>query len=406
DEAAAWLAIGLVHALRGDVAWGATLDARVDAAAIPTTALPAFARPAFARLLGRAEAPEAVTDADLEGLAEVPRLVVAAGRALRGASSAEVRAALGPFADRPDGRSLLALVGSLEAAAPPKAAEDAAPGLRRSYADAVVAYVRARVPLGPPEGKLREIVEGYLRDPAVGERRADDAVARATDDAVAYAAIGTLYDALADPARSRRAWHKAFASSAEPAFAGGLAAAMARANDPDAALIYGTAAAAGSGDPAVAWTALARALLDAEKYVAALEAARGAIDLAGPDVLGDALDDALAARRALGRAAQAESLAARRGRATPPITPPRDDDPTDAVAALAAYRAGASPASADRLWTATRWNPRAVAPRAALLDALAPADPRRATIARELVALAADRDAALARTAVFALRRR
>jgi hypothetical protein len=154
------------------------------------------------------------------------------------------------------------------------------------------------------------------------------------------------------------------------------------------------------------WTAIARALDGAGAHVHALEAARSAIELAGADAIAGALDAAISASRALGRAAQADALAARRAAVAPPPVSPRDGDPTDAAAALAAHRAQPTDASAARLWIASRWSPRDVACRAALRAALGPGDPRRRALEAELVALAADRDAERARAAVAALRER
>ncbi|HWU90739.1 MAG TPA: hypothetical protein VN253_25910, partial [Kofleriaceae bacterium] len=139
-------------------------------------------------------------------------------------------------------------------------------------------------------------------------------------------------------------------------------------------------------------------------HVHALEAARGAIELAGRDAVAAALDVAISASLALGRTAQAASLSARRATVAPPPAAPRDGDPTDAASALAAHRAHPSAATAARLWIASRWNPRSVALRAALRAALAADDPRLRILEDELVSLAADPAADLARVAVAALR--
>ena len=64
----------------------------------------------------------------------------------------------------------------------------------------------------------------------------------------------------------------------------------------------------------------------------------------------------------------------------------------------------ASSATLARLWVASRWNPRDVELRAALLAATTPGDPRRAVVAGELVDLAGDRDPAVGRAAAAALR--
>jgi hypothetical protein len=399
--AAAWLAITLRASLRGELAWARAFTARIDIASLPTASLPAYARPAFARLAGRTEVTDAVS---VDGLARHERLVAAAGRALGGASPVDVRAALGPYADTDDGRALLRVVAMpLTAAA---TSSEAAPSisLHVSFTTAVVEHVSARVPDGLPADTLGKIIEGYLRDPAIGDRLATDAVAESADNAIAHAALGALFDALSDPARARTSWQAAADASAEPAFLSGLAETMARANDPDAALIVGTGAAAASGDPAPVWISLARALAIAERPVQALEAARNAVDLAGPDALAAALDLAIATSRTLGRTEQADGLAARRARLAPALAPPRDGDPTDIATALAAHRAHSSIDTVARLWTASRWNPRDVASRGALLAALGAADPRRTALVDELVALGHDRDPDVGRAAITALR--
>ena len=385
-EAAAWLAIALQQALHGEGAWGPGFAARVDTAALSPAALPPAARAAYARLTGRTgEAVDAAPATDHD------RLVAAAARALAGAGADELRALLGPIADSDEGRTLI----QIAVATPPP------DRIARPRAVAAVAYARARVPFGPAAEVLRSIVDGYLRDPAVADRLGDDAIAAAPDAAAAHAALGALFDALADPARARARWQAAVDTSPEPAFQLALAATLARVNDPDAALVVGTAAAAASGDPAVAWTAVARALEDSGHHVHALEAARNAIDLAAIDTQAAPLEIAIAASRALGRTAQADQLAAQRARLPPAVTP--TDDPTDVDAAVAAHRAHSTAATAARLWVASRWNPRDVPSRALLIDALAPDDARRRIIESELVTLASDRDPTRARQAAGAL---
>jgi tetratricopeptide (TPR) repeat protein len=254
--------------------------------------------------------------------------------------------------------------------------------------------VRAR---GGAPIAVAPIVAGYARDPGVAERLARDAVAEADDGAAAQAAVGMTFSLLGDPARARTAWQAAVDLSPEPAYVRGLAEAIARAGDPDAALVYGTTAAAASGDPAVVWIELARALAEVGAHVHALEAARYAIDLAGADTIADALDVAIASSRALERDAQANELAQRRARVAPLLdTGARDGDPTD-------VRAAVRDGTPSRLWTAARWNPRDVAVRAALLHVLGATDVRRAIVMRELVQLAGDREPSIGRAAVVAL---
>jgi hypothetical protein len=180
---------------------------------------------------------------------------------------------------------------------------------------------------------------------------------------------------------------------------------MARASDPDAAMINMTTAAAASGDPAVMWLALARALDGVGQHVHALEAARSAIDLAGPETIAPALDVAISASRALGRDEQVLALSERRHRLPAPAHAARAiDDPTDAASAIEAHRQAPGVVNIARMWIASRWNPRNVEIRAALLGAIASDDPRRATIVSELVVLAGDREPSIGRAALDALR--
>ena len=386
--AAAWLALTLPQALRGEVSWGAAIAARVELPAIDVADLPPYAREAFARLTGRGAA--GLADGELAELRPAERLVVAAGRVLDGASEAHVRAALGELASTVEGTALIAMVAPTSAPAP-----------RLPYETAAAAYVDAR---GEVLATLEPVIEAYRRDPAIADRLALALVAQADDAAAANGALGALFEALADPARARTAWEAAVALSPEPTFVRGLARAAARAGDPDAALIHGTTAAAAAGDPATVWLELARALDGVRAHVHALEAARSAIDLAGPDTLGAALDIAIAASTALGRTEQATALQARRARLAPVGTGRDAADPTDAVTPLAAARTSSTASAIARLWVASRWNPRDVAIRAALLDAIAVSDPRRRVLVSELVALAGDLDPEVGRMAVAALR--
>lgn len=391
--AAAWLALTLPQALRGEVAWGAAIAARVDISKIELGAVPLYAREAFAHLAGYS-AP-GVGDGGLAVLLETERLVVAAGRVLDGASAANVRTALGDLVSTPEGIALLAMVDPTSMAAP-----------ARPYETAAVAYVAAR---GEALASLAPVIEAYRTDPASADRLAVTRVAQAGDAAAAYAELGALFEALADPARARAAWEAAEALSSEPAFLRGLARAAARSGDPDAALIHATTAAAAAGDPAPVWVELARVLDGVGEHVHALEAARSAIDLAGLDTLPAALEIAAMASQSLGRTEQATGFLARRARLVPASAGATGEvwttDPTDAVRAVAAVHATSSTVSATaRLWVASRWNPRDVAIRALLLDSIAANDPRRSVLISELVALAAVPDPELGRAAVAALR--
>ncbi len=388
--AAAWLALTLPQALRGEIAWGTAIAARVDIDAIELAAVPPYARAAFALLTGRAAAGPG--DGALAELRAPERRVVAAGRVLDGASAAHVGAALGDQATSFEGVELLAMVAPANRPTP-----------RLVFETAAAAFVDAR---GEVLATLEPVIEAYRKDPTISDRLARDLVAQADDAAVALGALGALYEALADPARARTAWEAAAALSPEPTLVRGFARAAARAGDPDAAMIHGTAAAAAAGDPATVWIELARALDGVRQHVHALEAARSAIDLAGPDTLPAALDVAASASLALGRTEQAAALRARRARlaAVAIVAAKGSSDPTDAASALAEARSSSSVSAIARLWVASRWNPRDVEIRSALLEAIAANDPRRGVLVGELIALAGDPDPEIGRAAVAALR--
>ncbi|MDQ3301615.1 MAG: hypothetical protein M3619_33970, partial [Myxococcota bacterium] len=99
-------------------------------------------------------------------------------------------------------------------------------------------------------------------------------------------------------------------------------------------------------------------------------------------------------------------LRARRAMVAPPPAPRTGEptDPTDPVGAIEAYRASPSPETATDLWKTSRWNPRDVAIRAVLLEALAVDDWRRRNVQTELAVLAGDRDLERAHAALRALR--
>lgn len=374
----AWLALTLPLALRGDAGWGPAAAMRVDLGA--------------GGLRGAIGRRSRATDSELAEMSPAHRLVAAAGRVLGGASPAQVRAALGPLEGSAEGVALLRIVD------PPRPVPFADP-----LGAALDAYLRTRHLDG---ARAAEVLATYRANPARSDRVVADLVAQSPDTAYAQASFGALFDALGDPARARAAWQAAVdGSPGEVAFVAGLAEAAARGNDPDAALIHATIAAAASGDPATVWIAVARALEGVGKHVHALEAARNAVDLAGAETLGPALDLALASSRALGRDAQVADLIERRRLAPVPVRVDRGgDDPTDGPSALAASARAPGVVTAARMWIASRWNPRDVELRSALLAAIAPDDPRRATIVTELVALAGDRDQWVARSAIVALR--
>lgn len=387
-DAGAWMAITLGTALRGEAGWGESIARHADLATLAPTTIPPYARAAAARLHGKRDT--GLTDAALADLSPGRRLVVAAGRVLDGESPARVRAALGPLEGSPEGIALLRIL------EPPRPA-----GFADPFTAALGAYLHVQKLAAIP---VAELVTAYHRNPARADALATDTVASAVDPAPVQAALGAVFDALGDPARARLAYQAAVDASPEPAYIAGLAEAMARANDPDAALIQATTAAAASGDPAVIWVRLSRALDEHERHVHALEAARTAIDLAGPDMIGPALDAAIAASRTLRRDAQVAALIERRRMVAAPVRIDRGiDDPTDGTAALAAAPKLPAVLAIARLWIASRWNPRDVRVRIALLEAIAADDPRRTTIVTELVALAGDRDPVIGRAAVLGL---
>jgi len=379
-EVVAWIQVGLRAALRGEGAWGAIVRMHVDLPPDGDTALPPAYRTILARLADRP-----ASAIPPPGTLPIDRLVAAATRALAGEPVDQLRAALGPLAASGDGATLIGQFEPIDRVDDPRAA-------------AIVLAVGARVEGAPPAAALRPLVVAFRRDPAIAERLGRDLVATAADAAVAHAALGALFEALDDPARARLAWQAAVDASPEPAFVQGLAEIQARAGDPDAAMVTATKAAAASGDPAVSWMAVARALHAAGSDVVALDAARSALDLASADTFAAALDVASDASRALGREVQVADLA----RMRTPAGAPNPDDPTDVAAALAAHRETPSSATLARLWVASRWNPRDVASRAAILDATPATDARQAAVIAELVRLAGDR--ALATAALQALR--
>ncbi|HEV7557324.1 MAG TPA: hypothetical protein VGO00_17775, partial [Kofleriaceae bacterium] len=288
---------------------------------------------------------------------------------------------------------------------PPSGPADTAGAPARSVnaESAAVRYTLARVP-DTDAAALAAIAAAFSRDPGIAERLGRDLVAASIDAAVAHAALGAMFDALADPGRARREWQAAVDASPEVRCVLGLAAAQARAGDGDAALITVTTAAAASGDPATTWNVVAAALVG-RKPQQALEAARSAIELAGPDSLARALEIAITASQALGRTDQVTSLRQRLAHVSPlPREVDASNDPTDPTGALVELRKEASPAVVDRAWIASRWNPRDVALRIALHDNLAPNDPRRATIDGELALLAGDADQDRGLAAAVALR--
>lgn len=389
-ETSAWASITLMAALRGGGGWGALLSMHVDLDRLDLADVVPHARPLFARLRGQKVRP--VTDAELAQLRPHERIVVAAERVLDGATDVEVATALGTTDSDRDTAARATLLRMAEPEVPERVTDP--------FAQAVTRALESRGLASTDAGR---IIAAYRRDPAIADRLGRDVVLAARDAAVAHAGLGAVFTALGDPQRARLAWQAAVDLDPDPRFVAGLAEAMARAGDADAALIAGTTAAAASGDPAVTWLAIARALHAVGKDVHALEVARSAIDLASGDTLVAALDVAADCSRALGRTSQAESLRARR-RALQPIAVPNDADPTDAPAALAAFARYDTSSTVARLWVASRWNPRDVQTRAALLGALDVDDPRRAVVLGEVVRLAGDADPETSTAALATLR--
>jgi tetratricopeptide (TPR) repeat protein len=384
EEAYAWLAITLAQTLRGEGtgSWAARFASRVEVSALSVDRFPAGGRAAFALVTGREAASDTSVDRSPPG-----RYLAAAVLAVRGGKPEEVRATLGPLVDTPDGAALLAV------AAPLTTEAIAAP-----YASAVARYIAVRLDLDRGDATraradehralARTILRAYAVDPLRADRFARDAVASNVDAAAGHAWLGALYDAIQDPARARTSWQAAVdASPGEPTYVRGLAAAIARARDPDAALVFGTQAAAASGDPSPVWIEVAEALHGVGAHVHALEAARYAIDLATAETAARAYDTAIAASDALGRSAQVVELRARRAQVAPPVV-------ADEVTTM----------PVERTPVGARWKPGDVAIRIALLAALAANDPRRNAVIADLVRLAGDRDIERARAAVRALR--
>jgi len=277
--------------------------------------------------------------------------------------------------------------------------EDAGDSARDPRIAAAARYASTRVGAAVTAVTIAPIAAAYLRDPVIADRLGRDLVATSVDGSVASAALGALFAALGDRPRARAAWQDAATQSPEAAFQRGLADAIGRTGEGPAAHVVAIAAAAASGDPAVVWNGVAAALLDANKPVDALSAARDALELAGPDELPRALDLAIEASRALGRTAQADAMVLQRAQ----LAPRGRAIDADALAALAEHRANPTASSTAELWVVSRRHPRDIDLRVALLAALDVDDPRRSTVVAELVDLTGDDDPVRAYTAVTAL---
>lgn len=298
---------------------------------------------------------------------------------------------------------------AVEPASAPEPPAAAPPALRAGDDDprivAAARYAHARFPGAPSFDELIEIARAFRTQAVVADRLAHELVARQADEAAGHAALGALFDALGDPARARTHWQAAVeahdAGSPEPLFVRGLAEAAARAGDGPAALVFATQAAAAWGDPAVVWIGVGTALEQTGDHVDALVCARSAVDLAGPDQMPRALDLAIEASHALGRQAQVDGLRVQRVAAEPARGKP---DPLDPAAAVVAYEALPTAGTVARMWVASRAHPGDLDVRLALVGALPPEDPRRATLVAEIAAFATDPDETRALAAVRALR--
>jgi hypothetical protein len=331
----------LVIVARQGASFDDAVRARVDVAAVPGTALPPFARPTVLRLAGREDDARA-----------------ALARAVRDAPGLPPgpRLVIAIEAARA-GQDVAAILGDTR---PRAAAGLLAPAPTEVPTfDAVAAAFAARGAL-QQRAALRAIAAAHRRDAALGDRRAADFAAEAADRVPRALALADLYDALGDPARARR-WAEAAhrASPGELATARRLVAALARAGDPDAAAVVLVGAAAASGDPGAALVEAAGELAPGAP-VHALDVLKLALQLIAPGQRGPALALVASIEAALDR----------------PLT----DELARAIAAEPA--------------------PPAVAP-----IAVPPVDdPARPAAIAALVARAADRDDAIARPALAALR--
>ena len=348
----AWLIAAARAWLRDDApSYPIAVAAHLDAPIAP----PAWAAPSAARVSGgdpTRALDAAIADASEHGPG--PRLVVATEAALAGRPLDQIEPILGPA------RGALGdeLVRRVRGGEPP-----ALPDL--AHAAAARAAAQASAPTAAHD--LVPIARAYLRDSALGDRVADDWIAGDVDVAARAPIAAALFAALGDPARARARWQRSVdASPGEPALDRGLALAVAAADDPDAAMVLVTGAAAESGDAAPVLVDVARTLAARGHDPRALELIALALPLVAPDARAPLYDLAIAWTVADGK--DAAALIAARGPV--PAPPPPITDP-------------------DALVRAAALSPHAVAPRLGLL-ALPAGDPRRARARAELAAIAAD----------------
>ena len=249
-----------------------------------------------------------------------------------------------------------------------------------AFADVAAAvYAANRVGRADLVPSLVSIIGWRRRDAARLERAIADLLASEVDATIADAALATLFDVVGDGGRARTWWTTTIDSSEEPRWQLGIALAMARQRDGDAALVHLTAAAASWGDASLPMIAVARALNDAGRFAQAIEAGKAALGVAGPLQRSAARRVIVAASRALGRLDQADDVEAQ-----------IPDGERDAAAG-------------NGTCTATPAQARDVASCGAQLLATAPDDAEHRRLRATLLHLAFAHDSSIARPAVAAL---
>lgn len=452
EQAAAWVSIVMRGGLEDEVAGvQRELSRRVDVAWVTAVErrrlIPLYARPTLLRMAGAqvaAKAALAMATAVPPAVAS-QRLVLACELLLSGAPPARAMEMVKEDAEAPAVLRLRSIARGLEmgsasgtASASPAPSGSAEPRTIAEWADQAAAAAAMAMVGGAPgsaphqapaaaaqrQAMLRQIAAQLRREASVARRLAADFVATSDDAAIAWAQLGALYSLLDDPASARAAWQAAVDRSPEPALVRGLALALAAAGDPDAALLAMVQAAAASGDPSPVLIEVAAELVRAGSPLHGLQAAKDAIDLASPATARTAVAVAHRAALALGRPAEARALEALGADPGPDADADAevdgDADGDDAPAAAGGDRSNGQGSAQsggpregprsdqsdriDRLWRASRWAPRSVPLRAALLGRLPPADPRRPLVLRELASLAVSAERTISAAAVAALR--
>jgi hypothetical protein len=158
---------------------------------------------------------------------------------------------------------------------------------------------------------LERIARAYLRSPAAAERLAEDFVDGALAIGQRGPLVAELFLRLGDPARGWRWAERVSRSSPDhPAFLMAAGAASVAAGDPVRADVFFVRAAAASGDAGAASLSAARRLMAADHALAAVAAARRAVQLTAPGEPenDEALALAAAGLERLGRAGDAREL--------------------------------------------------------------------------------------------------